>query len=132
MSHVPLLEDLYARFASGDIPAVLATFAPDIEWREAESNPYRPSGEPWRGPQAVLDNLFVRLGSEWEGFTVTPLRFHDAGDHVVVEGRYTGTYSATNRSIDCQVCHVWTVRAGKIARFQQYVDTKRLGEVMGV
>jgi hypothetical protein len=131
MSHVPFLKELYAKFAAGDIPAVLAMFADDIEWRQAESNPYRPSGEPWHGPQAVLESLFVRLGGEWDGFTVTPLRFHDAGESVVVEGRYTGRHLATGEQLDAQVCHVWTVRDGRIARFQQYLDTARFRGAMG-
>jgi len=37
MSHVALLKDLYAKFATGDVPSVLALFAPDIEWREADA-----------------------------------------------------------------------------------------------
>jgi hypothetical protein len=32
---------------------------PAIRWHEAEGNPYMPSGEPWIGPEAVLNNLFV-------------------------------------------------------------------------
>ena len=61
---------------------------------EAESNPYRPSGEAWVGPDAVLNNLFMRLGAEWDGFAVHPKSFHGAGDSVIVEARYSGTYKA--------------------------------------
>jgi len=125
MSHVAFVKEVYAKFGAGDIPAVLAMFDPSIEWREAEGNPYQPTGEPWNGPQAVLENPFVRLGSEWDRFTVTPQRFHDAGESVVVEGRYTG------KELDARVCHVWTLREGKLARFQQYVDTAQLCAVMG-
>jgi len=106
MTHVTLLKELYEKFATGDVPAVLAKFAPDIEWCEAEGNPYQPSGEAWIGPQAVLQNLFTRLGCDWDGFTVTPQRFLDAGESVVVEARYTGTNLATGRPLDAQVCHV--------------------------
>ena len=42
--------------------------SPDIRWYQAESNPYMPSGEAWVGPDAVLNNLFIRLGAEWDGF----------------------------------------------------------------
>ena len=51
---------------------------------------------------------------------------------VVVEGRYTATHRGTGRSLDAQVCHVWTLKGGKIARFHRYVDTAKLQEVMGV
>src|SRR5688572_30051088 len=98
MSNVQLAKDIYAAFGRGDIPTVLAGFHPEIEWRQAEGNPYEPAGTAWIGPQAVLEKLFMRLGSEWEGFTVTVRTLHDAGEHVVMEGRYTGTYKPSGRS----------------------------------
>jgi hypothetical protein len=104
---------------------------PDIEWREAEGNPYKPDGEAWHGPDAVLHNLLIKLGTEWDGFTVHPGDYHDAGSVVVVEARYTGIYKETGKSFDGQVCHVWKVRDGKLASFQQYVDTAQLQDVFG-
>jgi ketosteroid isomerase-like protein len=131
LSNVPLIRDLYAAFSRGDIPAVLAAFDPKIQWREAESNPYQPSGKPWVGPDAVLQNLFVRLGADWEVFSVIPRVFHDAGGTVVVEGRYTGKRKPGGKPLDAQVCHVWTIRNAKVASFQQYVDTAQLQDVLG-
>jgi ketosteroid isomerase-like protein len=90
-----------------------------------------PGGEAWVGPDAVLNNLFMRLGAEWDGFTVHPKAFHGAGDTVIVEARYSGTFKPTGKSIDAQVCHVWDVKGGKVTRFQQYVDTAKLQDAMG-
>ena len=126
MSNVQLAKEMYAGFARGDIPAVLAGFHPAIEWREAEGNPYQPDGAAWVGPQAVLEKLFMRLGSEWEKFTVNVRMLHDAGEFVVMEGRYTGTYKPSGKSIDAQVCHVLRFRDGTLVSFQQYVDTGQL------
>jgi ketosteroid isomerase-like protein len=131
MDNVKLLENLYHAFSQGDVPAVLGAMRPDIEWREAEGHPYMPSGEPLVGPESVLNKVFMRLGTEWDGFAVHTKTFYDAGDDVIVEARYTGTYKATGKSIDAQVCHVWSVKDGKLARFQQYVDTAKLQDVMG-
>jgi len=72
MDNVTLLKNLYAAFGSGDIPTVLGSMSPDIRWHEAESNPYRPSGEPWVGPDAILANLFMRLGGEWDASPFIP------------------------------------------------------------
>ena len=130
MDNVKLVEDLYDAFGRGDIPSVLGVMSADIRWYQAESNPYRPSGEAWVGPDAVLNNLFMRLGAEWDGFTVHTKSFHDAGDSVIVEARYTGTFKPTGKSMDTQVCHVWDVQGGKVTRFQQYVDTAKLRDVM--
>ena len=132
MDNVTLLKSLYNAFGSGDIPAVLGAMSPGIKWYQAESNPYRPSGEPWVGPDAVLTNLFMKLGTEWDGFTVHPRSFHGAGGSVIVEGRYTGTFKATGKSMDLQICHIWDVEDGKITRFQQYIDTAKFRDVMGV
>jgi ketosteroid isomerase-like protein len=90
-----------------------------------------PSGEPWVGPDAILNNLFMKLATEWDGFTVTPETYHDAGDVVAVEVRYTGTYKSTGKAIDAQVCHLWTVKDGKVTKFQQFVDTAQLQDAMG-
>jgi uncharacterized protein len=131
VSHVRLVQDVYAAFGRGDVATVLATFDSRIEWREAEGHPYSPRGETWIGPDAVLQKLFARIAADWDGFTVHTRTFHDAGDTVVVEGRYTGTFKPTGQVLDAQLCHLWTLRAGKVARFQQYVDTAQLQAVMG-
>lgn len=131
MGNVQILTGAYEAFARGDVPSVLATFDPGIEWREAEGNPYKPDGKAWVGGDAIVQHLFMRLGSEWDGFTVAPREFHDAGDTVVVECRYTGVHKATGKSIHAQACHVWKLRDGKATSFQQYVDTAQMQEAMG-
>jgi len=131
MNNVSLLKSLYDAFGRGDIPSVLGAMSPEIKWYEAESNPYMLSGKPWIGPDAVLNNLFMKLGAEWDGFAVHPKAFHDAGNSVIVEARYSGTYKATGKSMDTQVCHVWDLKDGKLTRLQQYADTAKLQDVMG-
>ena len=131
MNNVSLVKNIYDAFGRGDIPTVLGAMSPDIHWHQAESNPYMPSGEAWVGPDAVLSNLLIRLGAEWDGFTVHPKSFHDAGGSVIVEARYSGSYKATGKKMDTQVCHVFDIRDGKVTRFQQYVDTAKLQSVMG-
>ncbi len=132
MSNVEFVKGVYEAFGRGDMPYVLASMDPKIEWYEAEGNPYMPSGKAWLGPNAVLDNLFIRFGTDWDGFAVHPAVYHDAGDTVVVEARYSGTHKETGKKMNPQVCHVWTVRHGKLTKFQQYVDTAQLQDVMGV
>ena len=110
---------------------MLAGFDPKIEWREAEGNPYQLEGEAWIGGDQILQELFMKLGVDWDGFTVQPREFYDAGDTVVVEGRYKGTFKGTGKSVDAQMCHVFKLRDGKVTSFQQYVDTAKFQSVMG-
>ncbi len=99
---------------------MLGFLSPDIDWTEAEGFPY---GGTYTGPHAVLEGVFMRLGTEWEGFAAVPDEFIDGGDRVVALGRYSGTYKATGKSFRANFAHVWKVREGKAVRFVQYVDT---------
>ena len=120
MSNLDSVRGVYDAFARGDIPAVLGFLSPDAEWTEAEGFPY---GGTYIGPQAVLEGVFMRLGTEWDGFAAVPDEFIDGGDTVVALGKYSGTYKATGKSFQANFAHVWRVRAGKAVRFTQYVDT---------
>ena len=131
MENQEIIAGMYEAFGRGDIPAVLGRMDPEIHWHEAEGNPYMPSGEPWIGPDAVLNELFVKLGEDWETFAVHPRSYHVAGDVVVVEARYSGEHSGTGQTLDAQVCHVWTLKDRKVTKFQQYVDTAGLQAAMG-
>ena len=130
MNNLQLAKDIYAAFGRGDIPTVLAAFHPEIEWRQAEGHPYQLDGGPWVGPQAVLEKLFMRIGAEWDGFRITILKLHDAGDHVVMQGRYNGTYRPSGQSLDSHNCHVLQFQDGKLRSFQQYMDTAQLHRIM--
>jgi len=129
-SNIPFVKDLYAAFGRGDMPAVLGMFEPEIQWRQAEGHPYQPDGAAWVGPQAVLEKLFKRIGSEWDDFKISIRALHDAGECIVMEGRYTGTFKPNGKSLNAQVCHVLRVRSGKVSSFQQYMDTGQLQAVM--
>lgn len=129
-SNVDLVKAAYAAFGEGDIPTVLGAMDRAVEWREAEGSPYQPSGEAWVEPQAILENLFMKLGTECEDFTVHTEKFHDAGSTVIIEGRYTGMFKATQNALDAQLSHLLTIRDGKIVGFQQYCDTGQWQSVM--
>ena len=60
-----------------------------------------------------------------------PDRIADAGERVVVEGRYRARYLPTGLDEDAQFCHIWGLRNGQITSFQQYVDTAHVRAVMG-
>jgi ketosteroid isomerase-like protein len=127
--NVALVRSIYEAFGGGDIAAVLGAMSPDIVWNEAENFPYA-DGNPYEGPEAILGGVFARLGGEWDGFAPVPEEFLDAGDSIVVLGRYRGTCKATGTPIHAQMAHVWRVRDGKAVRFQQYADTHQVVRAM--
>jgi ketosteroid isomerase-like protein len=127
---VGLVRSIYEAFAAGDIPGVLGRMAPDMEWNEAENFPYA-DGNPYVGADAIVGGVFARLGGEWDGFAAVPEEFLDAGDTVVVLGRYKGICKATGKPLDAQMAHVWRVKGGKAVHFQQYTDTLQAARVTG-
>ena len=130
-SNRDIIDGLYAAFARGDIPAVLGAMTPDIVWNEAEHNLPLAAGNPYVGPQAVLDGVFIRLGEEFDGFSVLPAQLVAEGDCVVMCGRYSATAKATGLPVHVQAVHVWTLKEGKVTGFQQHVDTLGLAIATG-
>lgn len=110
----------YAAFARGDVPAVLGILDPKVEWTEAAGFPYPGT---FRGPEAVLNGVFMKLATEWEGWSAVPQQFVAQGDVVVALGDYGGKFRATGKKFSAPFVHVWTFRGGKVVRFRQHTDT---------
>jgi uncharacterized protein len=124
-----VIRALYDAFARGDIAAVLGAFAPDIVWNEAEGFVYA-DRNPYVGPQAVLEGVFMRLGTEWDGFNAMPEEIIGSGDSVIARGRYRGTFKTTGVAVNAQFVHAWKLRDGKVAGFQQYTDTAQFRDAV--
>ncbi len=91
-----------------------------MHWTEAAGGPY---GGVSVGPNAVLENVFMKIGAEWDGFAATPSEFVADGSTVVALGEYSGTYKATGKSFKAPFAHVWKFDGDKAASFHQYTDT---------
>lgn len=129
VTNLSVIQGAYDAFDKGDIPSVLATMAPDIEWNEAENFPYA-DGNPYIGPDAILNGVFARIGGEWEGFTLVDRAYYEVGtDMVLTTGRYQGKFKATGKDVNAQFAHLWWLKDGKTTRFQQYTDTKQAVDV---
>jgi ketosteroid isomerase-like protein len=127
---VNVVRGMYEAFGRGDIPAVIAALDPRVEWWEAENYIYA-DGNPYVGPQAVLEGVFMRIGEEWEGFEVSPEEVLDAGETVVGRGYYSGTYKRNGERVRAQFAHLFTFRGGKVVKFQQYTDTAQFRQAVG-
>lgn len=124
---VEVVTGIYEALGRGDVPAVLAAMADDIEWYEAEGMPY---GGLHHGPDAAAQNVLGPLAQDIPDFAATPEELIASRDTVAVVAHYTGTGKATGRKLDLRVVHVWDVRDGKIARFRQFADTVKFLEVV--
>ncbi|WP_282017633.1 nuclear transport factor 2 family protein [Salegentibacter mishustinae] len=125
-----IIEGLYKAFAEGDIPSVLEAMDAEIIWNEAEGNAYA-DGNPYIGPEAILNGVFARVGAEHEYFKLEDIELHEmSNNQVLATLRYDAKFKETGKTYNAQVAHLWTLKDGKISAFQQYVDTKKLNDAM--
>jgi ketosteroid isomerase-like protein len=122
MSAVDTVRRSYEAFARDDLAGVMADMDEAIEWHQAQGLPH---GGFYRGLDEVRRHVFAPLHDEWwEEFSADPDEFVDAGETVVVLGRYRGVAKGTRRRLDVPYVHVWTLRDGKAIRFRQFLDTQ--------
>ncbi len=124
LSHDPGPADVvrrqYLASAAGDLEALRATLAPDVEWTEMAGFPLAGT---YRTPPGVTSNVMEKLGSQWDEWTAHDDTYVVDGENVVVLARYTARHRKTGKALAVRVAHHFIVRRGLIVRFEQFVDT---------
>ncbi|HEL1620089.1 TPA: nuclear transport factor 2 family protein [Streptococcus suis] len=123
-----ILEKNYLATTQGRIEDFISHLAADISWTEAAGFPYAGT---YIGPEAVIENVHARLGSEWTSFSATPVDYTFSGKRVMVYGYYKGTYNLTQKSFQADFVHIYDFNAdNKIANFIQVVDSAIVKKAM--
>jgi uncharacterized protein len=126
-----IVRAVYVSHEQRDTPGLVELLTDDVEWHQAEGHPYS-GGRPWRGPAEVVEHVVNPINNDWDGYQTSVDEFIDAGDRIIVLGRYRGTYKATGGVVDAAVCTIYRVRAGRIWHWQQFTDTAQFRKAMGV
>lgn len=130
-SNLRVIDGAYKAFAVGDIPSVLGVMDAKIVWNEAEGNAYA-DGNPYIGPDEVLNGVFARIGADHEYFKLTDIKLHEmSNNQVLATLRYKAKIKKNGAEYNTQAAHLWTLKDGKVTNFQQYVDTKQLADAFG-
>jgi ketosteroid isomerase-like protein len=127
--NIALIRGLYEAFGRGDVDTVLAGFDENIEWNEPEGLPY---GGQYHGPQAVAENVFGPVTTDFEGFDVSPDEILGDGERVVALMTVRGTANETGKKLEMPAAHVWTVRDGKVTQFRQVADSAAMTAALAV
>jgi ketosteroid isomerase-like protein len=123
-------QDAYAAFGRGDIPAVLAVMADDIEWVFPGQADVLPNAGTFIGPEAV-GAWFGKLDATTEFQVFEPREFIAQGDKLVALVHIENTVRSTGGKIAVDEAHLWTFRGGKISGFQVYTDTAAAAAAFG-
>src|SRR5688572_30360551 len=117
----------YAGSDRKDLATMMAPVTDHSAWTEMAGFPYAGT---YVGKDAIVTGVFKRIGEEWDGYTFKLERLVDGGSTIVGIGTYSGTYKKTGKAMTARVVHVWDVNDGKVVRFEQFTDTKLIGEAM--
>ncbi|MEH0573843.1 nuclear transport factor 2 family protein [Streptomyces sp. B21-108] len=117
----------YLASAAGDLEALRATLAPDVEWTEMAGFPLAGT---YRTPEGVTSHVMAKLAQDWDGWTAHDDSYVVDGENVVVLARYTAVNKATGKRLAVRVAHHFVVRGGRIVRFEQFVDTALVRDAM--
>src|SRR4029077_12827212 len=122
-NHVQIVKDFFATMRSGDMQALLALSAEDIEWIIP--------GEDWplagtHHGHAGLADLLQKASDISETSYPEPSVFVTQGDRVLVVGFAKGRIIATNKTFEDDWVFAITVRNGKLTNIREYIDTQAL------
>jgi ketosteroid isomerase-like protein len=107
-----------ADFCDPDAEIVPPAIYPDAE------RSYR-GVEGWLRWQGLLNEI-------WDDFRFEAERFYDAGDQVVVYARISGTGKQSRAALTISSGHVLTLRDGRIARFEIFLDRPEALRAVGL
>ncbi|MDB5761850.1 MAG: nuclear transport factor 2 family protein [Herminiimonas sp.] len=116
-----LVMQAYQLYKNKDIQGLLALNADDIEWIGTESE-YIPFSGTYRGKDQVAE-FFAKMDQAQEAIQFEPQTFIAEDDKVVVTGQSIWLVKSTGQRYENPWVHVFTIRDGKVARFQQYNHT---------
>ena len=124
MSNEQTVKDVYAAFQRGDVAAIVALVADDVDWR----NDLVESREcPWNGNfsrKANLPGFFKAVGEHLDISVFDVRAMAASGSHVAVQLRIESTVRKSGRSLKNDSVHFWTFNDdGQIARYRHFNDT---------
>jgi len=120
-----VVQDAYAAFGRGDIPALLTHIADDVVWAGVYgAASHVPTAGERRGKAAVAE-FFKQVGEHVQFSQFEPREFVATGDKVVALGHYAATTSM-KKTFESDFAMVFTVRNGKVVHFQEFCDSSAI------
>ena len=123
--NLKVVQDGYAAFARGDVQTIVNALADDVVWHSVYGAGSHVPGAGERHGKAAVAEFFKILS---ETFTFKQFDVSDfvaSGNKVVALGHFAGTSDAGG-AVDSDFASVFTMREGKIARFQDFNDSSQM------
>jgi hypothetical protein len=123
-AHLDAVGRLYAAYGRGDIEAVLAELADDVDWAAEAASTSVPWYGPFHGKQAV-PRFFEAVGSSVDvtEFDIIGMTANDTD--VIAAVHWTYTVKATGKSASMHMQHWWRFAENKIVFFRGSEDSEQ-------
>ncbi len=118
------VQRLYEAYGRGDVEAVLAEVADEVDWAPHAAS----TSVPWYGSyhgKGEVARFFKEIGSNVEVTEFTPLSFTSNETDVMVAIRWAYTVNATGKSAAMHMLHWWRFADGKVVLFRGSEDTEQ-------
>ena len=128
-ANIAFVQSLYAAFGRGDIATIIAAMAPDIAWHShGEAEDYPTLGL-HKGPLGV-QKFFQTVAANQTALDFSPREFDAAGDKVFVQGYYAWKLTKNGKTATSDWVHIFTVRNGKVTKFDEFADTAQFARAL--
>jgi uncharacterized protein len=117
-SPIEVVREMYDDFLESDLGRIRARLAEDVEYRNPE-HAIEPGVR--RGPDEFCTAIEA-LHAMFEYASTDAPRLIPLGDHVVADYRVHAKGRTSRAPIEGEAGHWWTVRAGKVTRFEWFTD----------
>jgi uncharacterized protein len=120
--NVQAVKNGYQAFSRRDFPGLLALMTEDVEWRHPGA--YSLSGT-YKGHDGV-GRFLEKIAQDFEILDLQTREFVAEGDRVLVLGWERAKIKASNRIYEADWIHAFTLRDGKVSKFQEHTDTQAI------
>ena len=124
--NIGLIRKIYTAFGAGDVQTILDAVTDNTTWVN-----YGPPSVPYAGSRSgktQIREFFQAIADSTTGGKVVAENFLAQGDVVVATGRYMATVRNTGADIDTPIAHFFTVRNGKVVKWEGYSDSAQVAD----
>jgi hypothetical protein len=135
-NNLSTVQQIYAAFGQGDIPAILDHLDDNVQWEAWADNSAQKAGVPWMSPrQGKVGALafFQYIGATLQIKDFQVLSIMDGGDQIAVEFVIEADVPSTGGHFRDEEIHLWTFNeAGRVVRLRHYLDSAKHIEAAGL
>lgn len=126
---IAVVKDLYAAFERGDVQHIDALLTPDTVWTFHAPPHVVPYAGTYKGKDGVRE-FFTRVSSTIDVREIGQRQFIQENDTLAVVGWERSVARETGGEFYAEWLHLFTIRAGQIARFEEFTDSAAIAAAL--